>query len=222
MPRSLVPPVAPPDGGTLRTLLRRYRHAGEPLACEPLTEGLLNHGYRLSTSRGHFFLKHHLDGDRAAIARQHAATQRLGALGLPVAPPVAADDGSTVAVLGGRCYALHPWVEGRHRDGGELTAAQSRGLGALLGTVHVSLETVMREVAGPMAAGDAAGAGAGARPWEAGAPYGRTAGGGGSRAAEAGPEQADGAERMAARWAREPGAGARQGTLTAVRAGAWT
>ncbi|WP_171164557.1 phosphotransferase [Streptomyces sp. I05A-00742] len=148
MPRSLVPPVAPPDGGTLRTLLRRYRHAGEPLTCEPLTEGLLNHGYRLSTSRGRFFLKHHLDGDRAAIVRQHAATLRLGALGLPVAPPVEADDGSTVAVLGGRCYALHPWVEGRHRDGGELTAAQSRRLGALLGTVHVSLETVMKEVAG--------------------------------------------------------------------------
>ncbi|MBC2873637.1 MULTISPECIES: phosphotransferase [Streptomyces] len=210
MPRSLVPPVAPPDGGTLRTLLRRYRHAGEPLACEPLTEGLLNHGYRLSTSRGHFFLKHHLDGDRAAIARQHAATQRLGALGLPVAPPVAAEDGSTVAVLGGRCYALHPWVEGRHRDGGELTTAQSRGLGALLGTVHVSLETVMREVAGPGDAGtwDSAGAG------------GRAAGaGGGGRAAGSGALTGAGAGVTS--YARAGGgAGARNGTLTAARAAA--
>ncbi|GAA2916303.1 phosphotransferase [Streptomyces thioluteus] len=146
MPRSVVhhaPPHAPPPDGALRTLLRRYRQAGEPVSCEPLTEGLLNRGYRLSTSRGRFFLKHHLDGDPDAIARQHAATLRLGALGLPVAPPVADDEGSTVAVLGGRCYALHPWVEGHHRDGGELTEAQSRRLGGLLGRVHVSLETVM-------------------------------------------------------------------------------
>ncbi|MBZ4317912.1 phosphotransferase [Streptomyces huiliensis] len=214
MPRSLVPPVAPPDGGTLRTLLRRYRHAGEPLACEPLTEGLLNHGYRLSTSRGHFFLKHHLDGDRAAIARQHAATQRLGALGLPVAPPVAAEDGSTVAVLGGRCYALHPWVEGRHRDGGELTTAQSRGLGALLGTVHVSLETVMREVAGPAETQ----AGAGART-----PGGRVAG---ASRAGAGSGAFRGASREAEAGAlTSVGAGPDLGTeprgrLTATRPGA--
>ncbi|GAA3054757.1 hypothetical protein GCM10020000_41140 [Streptomyces olivoverticillatus] len=157
MPRSLVSTPAPPDSGTLRTLLHRYAHAGEPVSCEPLTEGLLNRGYRLSTTRGRFFLKHHLDGDREAIARQHEATHRLGALGLPVAPPVADTEGSTVAVLGGRCYALHPWIEGRHRDGGELTAAQSRRLGALLGHVHTCLEQVME---GP----EGACAGAGAAP----------------------------------------------------------
>ncbi|MBO0652300.1 phosphotransferase [Streptomyces triculaminicus] len=168
MPRSLVtdaPPDTGPDTGTLRTLLRRYDGAGEPVACETLTEGLLNRGYRLSTTRGRFFLKHHLDGDREAIARQHAVTRRLDALGLPVAPPVADDDGNTVTVLGGRCYALHPWIEGRHRDGGELTAAQSRRLGALLGHVHTCLEQVMNgpeeAAAGPSGASDTA-----ARPEE--------------------------------------------------------
>ncbi len=115
--------------------------------------GLLNRGYRLSTTRGRFFLKHHLDGDRDAIAHQHEATRRLDALGLPVAPPVADADGNTVTVIGGRCYALHPWIEGRHRDGGELTAAQSRRLGALLGLVHTCLERVMegREGGSPAA-----------------------------------------------------------------------
>ncbi|MEV4437743.1 phosphotransferase [Streptomyces sp. NPDC049577] len=159
MPRSNVS-TAPPDGGTLRTLLRRYGRLGDPVSCEPLTEGLLNRGYRLSTTRGRFFLKHHLDGDQEAISRQHEVTRRLGALGLPVAPPVAGRDGSTVTVLGGRCYALHPWIEGRHRDGGELTAAQSRRLGALLGHVHTCLEQVMEgpegACTGPGAAPDAA------------------------------------------------------------------
>ncbi|MET8678420.1 phosphotransferase [Streptomyces sp. NPDC004647] len=134
-----------PDGGTLGTLLRRYEGAGEPLSCEPVAEGLLNRGYRLATTRGRYFLKHHLDGDSAAIARQHGATARLGAMGLPVAPPVPDSDGRTVAVIGGRCYALHPWVDGRHRDGGELTCAQSRRLGALLGLVHTCLERVMQQ-----------------------------------------------------------------------------
>ncbi|MFJ5224147.1 phosphotransferase [Streptomyces sp. NPDC088400] len=124
-------------------LLRRYRNAGEPLSCEPVAQGLLNRGYRLSTTRGRYFLKHHLDGDHEAIARQHRATQRLQTLGVPVAPPVEKTDGDTVAVIGGDCYALHPWVDGRHRDGAQLTSAASKRLGGLLGLVHTCLEQVM-------------------------------------------------------------------------------
>ncbi|MEV6395003.1 phosphotransferase [Streptomyces sp. NPDC051907] len=131
--------TAPPVGD----LLRRYEDTGEPLSCEPVTQGLLNRGYRLATTRGAYFLKHHLDGDREAIARQHRATQRLQQLGVPVAPPVEDAQGDTVAVIGGRCYALHPWVDGRHRDGAHLTTLQSRRLGALLGLVHTCLEQVM-------------------------------------------------------------------------------
>ncbi|WKX71442.1 phosphotransferase [Streptomyces sp. XD-27] len=145
MPRSPVPlaETSPPDGTTLHTLLRRYDIPGEPLSCEPLAQGLLNRGYRLATTRGRYFLKHHLDGDRAAIARQHRVTLRLDALGLPVAPPVADTDGRTVTVIDGRCWALHPWIDGQHRDGGELTRIQSARLGALLGLVHTCLEEVI-------------------------------------------------------------------------------
>ncbi|MFF8814132.1 phosphotransferase [Streptomyces pactum] len=132
-----------PDGATLHALLRRYRLPGEPLSCRPLTQGLLNRGYHLTTTHGRYFLKHHLDGDRAAIARQHRVTARLDALGLPVVPPVADAGGDTVTVIDGRCWALHPWVEGRHRDGGELTPGQSWSLGALLGLVHLCLDQVI-------------------------------------------------------------------------------
>lgn len=143
MPRSSV--TAPPVGA----LLRRYEDPGEPLSCERVSEGLLNRGYRLSTTRGAYFLKHHLDGDREVIARQHRATQRLQALGVPVAPPVADAHGETVAVIGDRCYALHPWVEGRHRDGAQLSSRQSRRLGSLLGLVHTCLERVMHQAEPP-------------------------------------------------------------------------
>ncbi|GAU66606.1 hypothetical protein SSP35_03_02540 [Streptomyces sp. NBRC 110611] len=142
---SVVRTAATPDRDTLGSLLRHYTGTGTPLSCEPVAEGLLNHGYFLATTRGRYFLKHHLDGDRAAITRQHRATRRLAALGLPVAPPVADADGHTVTVLDGRCYALHPWIEGRHLGGAALTRGQSRRLGALLGLVHTALEQVMAD-----------------------------------------------------------------------------
>ncbi|WP_210585351.1 phosphotransferase [Streptomyces sp. GESEQ-35] len=132
---------APPLGA----LLRQYA-AGSALTCEPVDQGLLNRGYRLCTSRGRYFLKHHFDpetADPTAIERRHRATQRLADLGVPVAPPLAARDGRTVAVVGGHVYALHPWIEGRHRHGGQLSTEQCGRLGALLGVVHASLERVM-------------------------------------------------------------------------------
>ncbi|MFG2788944.1 phosphotransferase [Streptomyces sp. NPDC048419] len=134
-------PHAPPLGD----LLRQYT-AGSAVTCEPVDQGLLNRGYRLCTTRGRYFLKHHFDpetADPAAIARQHRATQRLADLGVPVAPPLPGRDGRTVAVVGGHAYALHPWVEGRHRHGGQLTTVQCGRLGALLGVVHASLDRVM-------------------------------------------------------------------------------
>ncbi|MGW3096405.1 phosphotransferase [Streptomyces sp. NPDC001102] len=134
-------PHAPPLGA----LLRQYA-AGSAVACEPVDQGLLNRGYRLCTTRGRYFLKHHFDpetADPAAIARQHRATERLAGLGVPVAPPLPGRDGRTVAVIGGHAYALHPWIDGRHRHGGQLTTGQCERLGSLLGVVHASLERVM-------------------------------------------------------------------------------
>lgn len=155
----LVQPSSPAlTEGTLHSLVRRYG-AGEPLSCEPVSQGLLNRGYRLATTRGRYFLKHHLDGhpsDPAGLARierQHSATARLGALGLPVVPTVPDPEGRTVVVVGERCFALHPWIEGRHQHGCELSDAQSRRLGALLGQVHTRLAQVLPEP--PRTAGDA-------------------------------------------------------------------
>lgn len=144
MPRSCVPPLLP-HAPPLGALLSQYA-AGSALTCEPVDQGLLNRGYRLCTTRGRYFLKHHFDPETAApaaIARQHRATQSLADLGVPVAPPLTGRDGRTVAVVGGHAYALHPWIDGRHRHGGQLTPAQCERLGALLGVVHASLERVM-------------------------------------------------------------------------------
>ncbi|MFE2585240.1 phosphotransferase [Streptomyces sp. NPDC059378] len=129
----------------MSALLRQYA-AGSALACEPVDQGLLNRGYRLCTTRGRYFLKHHFDpdtADPAAIERRHRATQRLADLGVPVAQPLTGRDGRTVAVVGGHAYALHPWIDGRHYHGGQLTTGQCARLGGLLGAVHACLERVM-------------------------------------------------------------------------------
>jgi aminoglycoside phosphotransferase (APT) family kinase protein len=129
----------------LTALLRRYKHAGTPLTCDPVPRGLLNQGWRISTTRGRFFLKQYVAADTAdpgVIARQHRATRGLARLGLPAAAPLADTAGHTVTVLGGKGYALFPWIDGRHREGTELTETQSRRLGTLLGLVHAGLARV--------------------------------------------------------------------------------
>ncbi|GGL90783.1 hypothetical protein GCM10010129_38320 [Streptomyces fumigatiscleroticus] len=144
MLRLRVPPPVP-HALPLGPLLRRYA-AGSVLACEPVEQGHLNRGYHLRTTRGRYFLKHHFDpetSDPAVIVRQHRATRRLADLGVPVAPPLPGRDGRTVTVIGGHAYALHPWIDGRHRHGGQLSTGQSGRLGALLGIVHAALEHVM-------------------------------------------------------------------------------
>lgn len=141
MSRSSVAPSAHPRP-PLTALLRRYG-AGEPLHWTPVAEGLLNRGYRLRTTRGQYFLKHHLDGSPEALSHRHGAIGLLRELGLPVAPPLPARDGSTVTVHQGDCWALHPWVKGAHRNGAQLTPGECGTLGQLLGLVHRGLERVM-------------------------------------------------------------------------------
>ena len=134
-----------PRPAALTALLRRYDHAGTPLTCERVPLGLLNRGWRITTASGRFFMKQYISADTAdpaLIIRQHRATQGLARLGLPAAAPLTAADGATVTVLGGHGYALFPWIDGRHREGTELTEVQSRRLGTLLGRVHTGLARV--------------------------------------------------------------------------------
>ncbi|SDM94696.1 Ser/Thr protein kinase RdoA involved in Cpx stress response, MazF antagonist [Actinacidiphila guanduensis] len=133
-----------PRPPALTALLRRYDF-GTPQTCERVPRGLLNRGWMISTGKGRFFLKEYLAADTAdpgVILRQHRATRRLARLGLPAEAPLPTTDGETVVVAGGRGHALFRWVEGRHREGTELSVGQSRRLGALLGRVHTALADV--------------------------------------------------------------------------------
>ncbi|MBO1418655.1 phosphotransferase [Streptomyces sp. FH025] len=116
------------------------------LTAEPVAEGLLNRGYRVTTEAGAYFLKCYVDAataNRPKILAHHRAMADLHALGLPVAPPLTcAERTGTVAGLDGRLFALFPWVDGRHRHGTELEPSRCDALGTLLGRLHGALDEV--------------------------------------------------------------------------------
>ncbi|WP_254552454.1 phosphotransferase [Kitasatospora sp. MMS16-BH015] len=154
-PDTTAPPVgtlSPPVGHpAVAGVLRAYR-TGPAREIRPVSEGLLNRGYRVTTGSGRYFLKCYVDhatASRPAITAQHRATAALHALGLPTAPPLTTRSGRTVTAYGGRRFALFPWVEGGHRHGTELGQPQCGELGELLGRVHGALEQVCAPVVQP-------------------------------------------------------------------------
>ncbi|WP_371498265.1 phosphotransferase [Kitasatospora sp. NBC_00374] len=154
-PDPAAPPVgtlSPPVAHTaVAGVLREYRTA-PALRVKPVAEGLLNRGYRVTTEAGTYFLKCYVDqatAGRPAVTAQHRATLALHRLGLPVAPPLAAQDGRTAVAHGGRLFALFPWVSGTHRHGTDLDQQQCTDLGALLGRLHGALAQVCAPVRQP-------------------------------------------------------------------------
>ena len=127
----------------------RYR-VGETVSFRPISEGLLNRGYEVVTTRGRWFLKHYLDQRPETIRFQHRTTQRLAACGIPAVPPVSDRRGRTVLASRGRWFALYPWVEGTHRRGAELDARGCADVGSLLGRVHVTLPRLLPPVQQPL------------------------------------------------------------------------
>lgn len=133
----------------LAALLGDYA-VGAPVGFRPVAEGLLNRGYQVETTEGRCFLKHYLDQTPAAIAFQHAVTARLRAAGIPALPPLADRHGRTARRVRGRWFAVFPWVDGRHRGGADLDAAECRDLGTLLGAVHATLARMLPPVQQPL------------------------------------------------------------------------
>ncbi|MEV6211770.1 phosphotransferase [Kitasatospora sp. NPDC051914] len=145
---TLSPPVA---DASLAGVLRRFGTA-PPVSVRPVAEGLLNRGYRVTTTDGRYFLKCYVDlatASRDAVTAQHRATTALHARGLPVARPLPALGGDTVVAHGERLFGLFPWIEGGHRHGTSLDPSQCADLGALLGRLHGALAEICAPVRQP-------------------------------------------------------------------------
>lgn len=109
---------------------------GEVIDCAPITEGLMNPNWRLTTTAGVFAVKQLRDAAPAAGRRQQWLLPVLAARGLPVPEVVGAE-------VDGHYYLVARWMPGRHRLGSELSPAACRALGDLVGRIHIGVAEAM-------------------------------------------------------------------------------
>jgi len=134
----------------LVALAGRYDLDGAVTGFQPLSEGLMNRNWRITTTAGDWFLKHYLDAGPRQIAFQHQVTAALAEAGLPVPTPLRARSGGTLVTAKGRHFALYPWVAGRHRRGLELPPEGCAALGRLLGRLHTELGRILPPIQQPL------------------------------------------------------------------------
>src|SRR6266536_2880411 len=134
----------------LVALAGRYDLDGTVTGFRPLSEGLMNRNWRITTTAGDWFLKHYLDAGPRQIAFQHQVTAALAEAGLPVPTPLRARSGGTLVTAKGRHFALYPWVAGRHRRGLALPLEGCAALGRLLGRLHSELGRILPPVQQPL------------------------------------------------------------------------
>lgn len=117
---------------------------GKTATARLVTEGLMNRNWAVTTSGDErIFVKQVLDVDAAQARLQHTATGALASRGLPVAAPLVAADGRTLADADGGLFAVYPWISGSHVRGPRMSLTQARALGAVLGRMHRALAEVM-------------------------------------------------------------------------------
>jgi homoserine kinase type II len=110
-----------------------------------LADGWMNRNWEVFAGSGRYVLRRILDIPAATARSILAAVSWLASRPVPVAVPVRTVNGDTVVDLEGRRYCLIPWVDGKHRVGGELSLPAVARLGHLVGTIHQALADVPGE-----------------------------------------------------------------------------
>ncbi len=102
----------------------------------PIDAGTINSNFALETDRGRFFLRIN-EGKREQDVRYEAElVAALAARGVSTPLPVRAVDGRPYAPFGDRFASAFPWVDGEHRDLGQVAADDTRRVGRELARLH--------------------------------------------------------------------------------------
>ena len=104
-----------------------------------LPEGLISLNWQLTADRGVFALKQIKDAPLPLARRNLRAVTALAAVGLPALQPLETVTGDIVAESGSRGYCLSWWITGQHLHGTDLSPAQARDVGTVLGHLHQGL-----------------------------------------------------------------------------------
>ena len=109
---------------------------GAVRAWRPVDAGTINSNFALESDRGRFFLRIN-EGKREEDVRYEAElVAALAARGVSTPLPVRAGDGRPYAPFGDRFASAFPWVDGHHRDLGEVSADDARRVGRELARLH--------------------------------------------------------------------------------------
>lgn len=120
-------------------LLRRWE-VSEPQEPVPLATEPGDRTWRVETATGPLLLRWFEGARRRQVLHQLEVTEALAAAGLPVPAAIPARDGHPLVEAGHQRYALYGWIDGRPRDGLDLSLAACRALGELLGRLHTELD----------------------------------------------------------------------------------
>lgn len=132
-----VPEDAPILSG-LSSLVRAFG-LGEVRGLRFLTDGLMNRNWQVETSAGSWAVKQVTDVPLGKVRRNLTVLPHLSGEGLPVPAALEAADGEHVVEICGQGFCVFPWIEGTHVQGTSLDLDQSRELGSLLASLHMSL-----------------------------------------------------------------------------------
>ncbi|MGH3391177.1 MAG: phosphotransferase [Actinomadura sp.] len=122
--------------------LQRVGHEfalGEIQQATFLADGLMNRNWRIDTAAGVYALKLLCDVPADIARRSATVLAALGRAGLPVCAPVLAREGDPLLRIGSRTYLVSPWAVGAHIEGVDLALDEVADFGALVATLHRSL-----------------------------------------------------------------------------------
>jgi homoserine kinase type II len=99
--------------------------------------GTINSNFEVATAVGRFFLRINEGKAEADVAYEAELVAALAARGVATPLPLrAVADGRPYVAFGRRFASLFPWVDGRHRELGEVTPADAGAVGAALARLH--------------------------------------------------------------------------------------
>ncbi len=104
------------------------------------TGGTLNGNYRVPTSDGPRFARcYRADLERERVEHKHAITRWVADRGAPAVAPLLTSGGESVQEIGGRLWALFPWVNSRGHARGKISPNEAAGIGRVHGQIQAIL-----------------------------------------------------------------------------------
>lgn len=111
---------------------------GELISFAPIPAGTINSNYRVDAAGGRFFLRVNEGKSEQDVRYEAELVGELAARGVPTPRPIQTVGKQPYAAHDGRLVSVFAWVDGVHREAGQVTEADAGAVGAALARLHVA------------------------------------------------------------------------------------